>query len=205
MSTLSAPLRLMAYMAGFGGGRERGIAALEQAARDRSDVQADARIALAVIYNREQRYADAMRMLSDLQRDYPRNRLLWLSAGSTELRAGHAARALQILDEGYATFAGDPRPRMFGEEALWRYQRGAALVNLRRRDAAERELRAALALEARDWVRGRLRLELGKLADLAGNRPQAQDHYRAAAGFFQRDNDGVGLNEANRLLQNPYR
>jgi tetratricopeptide (TPR) repeat protein len=205
VSTLSAPLRLMAYMAGLGGGRERGMAMLEEAAAYPSDIRADARVALVIIYNREQRYADAMRVLEGLERDYPRNRLLWLSAGSTELRAGHAARAVQVLDEGYAKLSGDSRPRMFGEEALWRYERGAALVALRRVDAAERELRAGLGGDARDWVRGRLRLELGKLSDLAGNRPQARDHYRIAAGLFQRDNDIIGLAEANRFLEVPYR
>ena len=205
VSTLSAPLRVMAYVAGFGGGRERGIAMVEQAAGYPSDVQTDARFALVIIYNRERRYADAMGVIGELQREYPRNRLLWLAAGSTEFRAGHAARAVQTLDEGYAKLAADSRPRMFGEEALWRYERGAALVALRRPDAAERDLRAGLAGESRDWVRGRLNLELGKLADLAKDRRQAQDCYRVAAGLFQRDNDVIGLTEANRFLEAPYR
>ena len=72
----------------------------------------------------------------------------------------------------------DPRPRALGEEARWRYAYGAALVALKDVRAAERELRAALAGATRDWVRGRVHKELGKLADLAGDRPRALDEYR---------------------------
>lgn len=205
VSTLPAPLRLMAYIAGFGGGGERGLAMIEEAAGYPSDVQTDARFAQVILYNRGRRFGDAVRVLDLLRREYPRNRLLWLAAGSTEYRAGRAAAAVEALDAGLAMLAADSRPRMFGEEALWRYQRGAALVALRRNEAAERDLRAALGLEARDWVRGRLRLELGKLADLAGDRARARDSYREGAAFCRGDNDGWAASEAARLLDKPYR
>ena len=205
VSTLPAPMRLMAYVAGFGGGRERGIAMLEEAAEYPSDVQVDARFALAIIYNRERRYTDALRIIAGLQRQYPRNRLLWLAAGGTALRAGRAMEAVNALDQGFTKLADDRRPRMFGEEALWRYHRGAAFVALRRTDVADRELRTGLAGEARDWVRGRLHLELGKLADLAGDRSRASTEYRTAVNLFQRDNDNIGLLEATRYLKTAYR
>ena len=35
ISTLALPMRVMAYVVGFGGGRQRGIQMLEEAARDR--------------------------------------------------------------------------------------------------------------------------------------------------------------------------
>ena len=83
VSTLSAPLRLLAGLVGFGGGRERGLHLVEEAAAYSSDVQANARFTLIVIYNREQRYDDALRVIHELQQQYPRNRLLWLEEGST--------------------------------------------------------------------------------------------------------------------------
>ena len=55
VSTLAAPTRLMAYLAGFGGGRERGLALLEDAARYPSDAQTEAKLALLLLYNRERR------------------------------------------------------------------------------------------------------------------------------------------------------
>ena len=54
---------------------------------------------------------------------------------------------------------------------------------------AERELRAALAGATRDWLRGRVHKELGKLADLAGDRPRALDEYRLADRLCRQDHD----------------
>ena len=59
----------------------RGLRLVEEAAAYASDVQANARFTLIVIYNREQRYTDALRVIHELQLQYPRNRLLWLEAG----------------------------------------------------------------------------------------------------------------------------
>ena len=86
----------MARLAGFGGGRERGLRMVEEAASYPSDVQTNARFTLIVIYNREKRFDDALRVIAELQRQYPRNRLLWLEAGSTALRAGRPAAARAI-------------------------------------------------------------------------------------------------------------
>src|SRR4029079_4016539 len=88
VSSLSAPIRLLAGIAGFGGGREKGLHLIEAAAAYPSDTQTNARFTVIVIYNREERYDDALRVIRELQQAYPRNRLLWLEAGSTALRAG---------------------------------------------------------------------------------------------------------------------
>ncbi len=54
---------------------------------------------LIVIYNREARYDDALRVIGELQRRYPRNRLLWLEAASTALRASRPADARRAIEE----------------------------------------------------------------------------------------------------------
>ena len=82
VSSLSLPSRVVARMAGFAGGRDRGLRMVEEAAAYPSDVQTNARFTLIVIYNREARFDDALRVIAELQREYPRNRLLWLEAGS---------------------------------------------------------------------------------------------------------------------------
>ena len=76
VAALPAPMRLMAHLVGFGGGRERGLQLVEDAARYRSDVQANALFMLVLLYNREARYDDALRVIRDLQQHFPRNRLL---------------------------------------------------------------------------------------------------------------------------------
>ena len=170
VATLPLPLRLMAYLVGFGGGQEEGLRMIEEAAAYRSDAQTAARFALILLYNREERYADVRRVIRDLQREYPRNRLVWLEAGATALRADQPAAAEVTLNKGLVMLVRDPRPRMFGEETLWKYKRGAALVALGRPDEALADLHAALSADAHEWVRGRTVVELGKVADLAGDR-----------------------------------
>src|SRR5207247_1675961 len=168
------PLRWGAYVAGFGGGNERGLRLVEEASEYPSDSQTDARFALILMYNRERRYDDALKQLGVLRDRYPRNRLVWLETGSTNLRAGRAADAERVLTEGIARFGNDPRQRMFGEEALWYYKRGAARAALGRDGEAHHDLEHALAMEGRRWAHGRAHLELGKLALKSGNRPAAR-------------------------------
>lgn len=200
VAALSMPLRMIAYVAGFGGGKDKGIAQIEQAAAYGGDNQTEARFALILLYNREKRYDDALKVLATLRERYPRNRLVWLESGSTSLRAGRAAEAERFLSEGLARFADDRRPRMFGEDALWRYKRGAALAALGR-NGAESELTKALALEGRKWVHARTHLELGKLALKSGNRSAAAVELRAAIPLADGDNDPLTSDEAQRLLK----
>ena len=201
VSTLPLPMRWMAGLAGFGGGRDIGIRLVEEAARSLSDVRTNALFTLIVFYNREARYDDAMRVIGELQRMYPRNRLLWLESASTSLRAGRPAVALKAVEDGLAKCALDSRPRAFGEEARWRYYRGAALVGVRQVEAAERELRAVLAGESPEWLRGRAHKELGKAADLAGDRPRALGEYQLAVRFCRASHDPACVDEATALIR----
>jgi tetratricopeptide (TPR) repeat protein len=183
VSSLPAPLRLLAHLAGFGGDRERGLRLVEEAARYSSDTQPNALFTLILMYNREARYDDALRVIGELQRRFPRNRLLWLEAGNTALRAGRPADANAALEEGLARLSHDPRPRAFGEDARWRYAHGAALVGLGNSAAAE----------------------LGKLADLAGDRPRALDEYRLADRLCRQDRDGDCSDEVKKVMKAGYR
>jgi tetratricopeptide (TPR) repeat protein len=205
VSAMSLPIRMMAYVAGFGGGKERGLQLIEEAAAGGGEASPDAKFALVLLYNREGRYADASRVLSDLQRAYPRNRILWLEAGATALRAGRPADAEQLLTTGRKMLASDKRPRMFGEEALWLQKHGAALLALNRLAEAEPELRRVLTLEARRWVVGRAHAELGKLADLRNDRTLARSHFQQAVALAEQDNDTVGAAAAERWVRTPYR
>src|SRR5450759_728436 len=175
VSTLPMPVRWMAYIVGFGGGKEEGIKLIEQAAAHPSDIQTDARFALVLLYNREHRYADAVDVVRGLERSYPRNRLLVLEEASTLLRAGRPAEAEKALDEGIVRLRQDTRLRMPGEDGRWHYKRGMA------------------------------RLQLGKLADLRGDRAKARGEYRAALALIRTSPDREAEAEATRLLAQPYR
>jgi tetratricopeptide (TPR) repeat protein len=205
VSTLSLPMRMMAYVAGFGGGRDRGIQMLQRTAGVDAalgnDARTDAMFALVLVYNRERRYSDAVRMLQELRRLYPRNRLLLLEAGATELRAGHAQQADDLLSEGLKMLPRDQRARIPGEESLWRYKRGAARAALGRQDLALADLQSATTADSQLWVNGRARLELGRLALTRGDRPQAAANARQAETSCERGNDPVCVLDARALLR----
>lgn len=205
VSAMSFPVRMMAYVAGFGGDKDRGLRMIEEAAASGTEAAPDARFALVLLYNRERRYDDALRVLAELRREFPRNRILWLEAGATALRAGRAQQADDLLSEGLTRFGADTRPRMFGEEALWLHKRGAARVALDRIADATADLTRAASLEARKWVSGRTQAELGKLADLRQDRAAARAYFQRAVMLAQEDNDPTGAAAARRWIGTPYR
>jgi tetratricopeptide (TPR) repeat protein len=207
ISTLSLPMRMLAYVAGFGGGREKGIQILEQTAAAgsigprQSDARTDALFALVLVYNRERRFDAALRALQELRGSYPRNRLLLLEAGATALRAGRAERADALLTEGLAMLASERRPRIPGETSLWLYKRGKARAAMGRIEAALADLQTASGADAQAWVQGRARVELGQLALKRGDREAAAGQARQAETLCGTGNDPVCLQEARALLR----
>ncbi len=201
VSALSLPLRWVAYLSGFGGGREKGLALIEAAAEYPGDNQTDARLALVLLYSREGRHDAALAELVRLRAQYPRNRLLLLEIGATNLRLGRAADAERAITEGLAHFSAETGPRMFGEEALWYYKRGAARAALGRAADAVSDLRRSISSEGRGWVHGRAHLELGQLLLKAGNRDGANTELRQAIRLCDGDNDTPFANQARRLLE----
>jgi tetratricopeptide (TPR) repeat protein len=200
ISTLSVPMRMMAYVAGFGGGKERGIHMLEETAASNAESKTDALFALVLLYNREKRYDDALKVLQELRRLHPRNRLIVLESGSTALRAGRAAQAEAVLTEGVAMLAKSTGPKIPGEATLWHYKRGAARVALGRPDAGA-DLRIATGPEAQPWVQGRARIELARVALKQGNQSGAAAEATQAEALCRQDQDPPCVEEARKLLR----
>lgn len=198
VSTLSFPLRWMAYVVGFGGGKEKGLRLIEETAAAGGENRTDAEFALVLLYNREKRYNDAMRVLAGLRSRYPRNRLVLLEAGATATRANKPVEAEALLTEGLAMLAKDSRARIPGEEALWHYKRGAARVLLRKRDEALADLRLAQVPGAAGWVRGRAHLEMARLAQQQGDRDGARRAAAQAIAICTKSNDPICVEDAKR-------
>ncbi|HEY8535148.1 MAG TPA: hypothetical protein VIL25_01830 [Vicinamibacterales bacterium] len=205
VSTLAFPMRWMAYLVGFGRDETRGLALIEAAARHPNEAQDDARFALMLLYNREKRYDDALAVIDVLMKRFPRNRILLLEAGGTAIRARRFAEAERLLTEGIDRLPQDPRPRAYGEEALWFYKRGLARRALRQLDAADGDLARARRVEARPWVHARIELERGKIADLRGRRDVARSAYEAAIRLARKGNDPAARAEAERFHRTPFR
>ena len=199
VSTLSLPMRLMAYVAGFGGGKDLGLKMIEETASAGKENRTDAEFALVLLYNREKRWADALRVLDNLHKRYPRNRLVMLEAGATATRADRPADAEKLLTEGMAMLAADKRRRIPGEEQLWHYKRGAARVKLWHKDDALADLQAALAPGGAGWVVGRTHLELARLALQQRDRAGAQREAAEAVAVCTRSNDPICVEEAKAI------
>ena len=204
VSTLSLPVRMMAYVVGFGGGRERGIRMLQETAAYGGDSRTDAMFALVLVYNRERQYAEALEVLGRLREMYPRNRLVILEAGATALRGGRFGQAEALLTEGLSMFAKETRARMPGEEALWRYKRGAARAGLGQQEAAVADLRQASGSDAPAWIAGRAHAELARLSLARGDRAAAAEQAATAQTLCAKGNDPPCVEQARRLLRNTH-
>lgn len=203
VSAMAWPTRLVAYVVGFGGGKERGIGMIEAASQAR-DTRVEAIVALLLVYTREGRHLDALRVAGDLERECPRNRLFILEQGAAAIRAGRGSEAEAILTRGLARFDEDKRPKIPGERALWLYKRGMARVLQNRSADALVDLNTAAGAGALEWVRGRIRLEVGKIADLAGRRTDAVAEYRQARVLCERASDTACVFAAGRLIDRPF-
>jgi len=203
VAALSMPKRLLAYLAGFGGGKTRGLELVEGAVTD-PRTRTDARIGLALMYSREGRQADALTVLKQLLADHPRNRLLQLEIGSAAWRAGLSKEAESAFTAGLAWHDRDARPKVPGERAMWIYKRGMARVSLNHLDEATADLRLALDEEPVGWVRGRIYLELGKVADLRLQRSAALTAYLTATELCRTHRDPWCQEEAGRWRQKPF-
>jgi tetratricopeptide (TPR) repeat protein len=204
VATLSRVMRWIAYLAGFGGDKDRAYRLLEACTTAPNETAIEARFALIITYSRDGRHDDALRELRVLRGRYPRNRLLWLETGATLLRAARPAEALGWLDEGLAALASDHRPRSFGEDAWWHYKRGVALVRLGRVADAHRAAETASAAAAYTWVRGRILTLSGQIDDVSGRRDAALRAYRRAREIGRSTRDALGVQEAERGIDKPF-
>ena len=122
-----------------------------------------------------------------------------LEEGAAAIRAGQAGEADAVLTRGLEALKRDTRPKFPSEEAIWHYKRGLARLNLNQQPAAAADLQYALGAGPSEWIRGKIQLEMGKLADLAGRRTDAVNAYRTAARLCGASADPMCEKEANRL------
>src|SRR4030095_11562130 len=90
VGSLPLPIKLLAGIGGFRGSKKRGLTLLEEVARDGRWSKDDAKTLLMLLYTREKRYADVVKITRELGEKYPRNFLYRLfSAGGLGLLCAH--------------------------------------------------------------------------------------------------------------------
>ncbi len=202
ISTQPAVIRFFAFLAGFTGDKDKALALLEAASHDPMS-RVDAKTALVLIYSREGRHSEAMRLAGELAAELPRNRMFVFEEGAAAIRAGRPGEADAILTRGLAAFDKDTRTKLPGERALWLYKRGLARLNQNLPSDATTDLRQALTASPVAWVEGRIRVALGQLADLAGRRSDAVAEYTRAKAICA-NTDSACADDARRFLKQPF-
>ena len=178
VASMPRALRWMAYLMGFDGGKEEAIELVAEAAAHPGEIQAEARFALVLLYNRERQYARAPGVCWT-SFGGPSPATAW--SGSRPRPPGCATTGRRW--PGWRWRTGSRRCRATGGSvcsARMPYGTSSGARRGRRSGsptAARLDLARAAHAPAPSWVTGRAHLELGKLSDLAGDRGRARDHY----------------------------
>src|SRR5690349_10503372 len=150
VGSLPVVYRMVGFLAGIRGDKEKGIQTIQYVARNGRVNRLDAEIFLCALYRRENRPLEAVPLISDLIRRFPRNFLLRLELSQMYSVAGDGARALAALDElkrlktGRASgFDRLPWEKIFYQEGtiqFWYRDLDHALENLKRVTASSDEV-----------------------------------------------------------------
>lgn len=202
----SLPLhwKILGFLAGFRGDRERGLETLKTVAAKGKGNALDAQIFLAALYRRERRPAEAIPLLESLIAKLPRNHLLPLELAYMYGDLGHKAKWTAVLDRlEEQQRASAPGIRRVAPEKI-RYVRGNLLFWHNDLDRAIEELSAvtphADKLDLNTAVLASMRL--GQAYDLKGERKLAIAAYQRAVELAPESEAGK---ESRRYMSSRYR
>jgi Tetratricopeptide repeat len=197
-------LRMVGFLAGFHGDRNRGLLELQTVAQRGVLNKYDARILLAVIYRRERRPEDAIPLLQGLARIFPYNYLLQLEQVQMYSDAGNKTAALSILahveelraaqTEGYRDLPLEKIKYLRGNLLFWYGDVRPALEEMKAVTAKADSLDLSTAVLA--WLR------LGQLYDLCGQHGEAVSAYRET---MKTAPDSAAASEAKGYISSPYK
>jgi tetratricopeptide (TPR) repeat protein len=192
--------KMLGFLVGFRGDKEKGIRTLEEVAAHGTMNRVDAEVLLCAVYRRERQSKRAIPLLQDLIHRYPRNYLFRLELSQMHSDAGDKAGALEAL-AGLERLARRgtvelPLERIAyarGNIQFWYGDLEQALENIRRATAGAEDLDLNTGVLA--WLR------LGQIHDLRGEREEARRAYRRAIAFAP---DSDAAKESRRFLEKPY-
>ncbi|MGH9675410.1 MAG: tetratricopeptide repeat protein [Bryobacteraceae bacterium] len=196
--------KLLGFLAGYRGNKDEGIRTVRQVAAEGDLNRRDAAILLAIIYRRERRPREAVPLLEELIRVFPRNYLFRLELVQMYSDLIEKQKALDVLAElesrkrsGEAGYKRMPIEKVYfsrGTLQFWYRDFEAAVGNFRRVAARADDMDLNTALMT--WMR------LGQLHDLLGRRVEAQAAYRNAVALAPQSEVAK---ECRGYLRSPYR
>jgi tetratricopeptide (TPR) repeat protein len=209
------PVKLLAGATGYRGSKKRGLALLEQVAKEGRWAQDDAKTVLILLYTREKRFADALKFTRELSAKYPRNYLLRLetadalvSLAGVKRKENDLAGAVQAEKEAFATFDEMLRDRNVRDTAaraldLIHFKYGEALLIAGYHDRAAKEFLAATKVDRGEaGLITMAHLYAARSYDVAGKRDEALAQYKEV---LSRPNVYDAHDEAKRGLRHAYK
>jgi tetratricopeptide (TPR) repeat protein len=180
VGSLAWHIRVVGFLAGFTGDKERGIRTLEDVARRGKLNDVDAEVLLCAIYRRERSLKKAVPLLQSLILRFPRNFLFRFELSQMFADLGEKTSALRVLQEierlkvsgsaGYSRLPIEKIEFARGVVQFWYNDLDQAETNLRKVTAHAQDLDLNTGTTA--WLR------LGQTYDLTGQRALAVDAYR---------------------------
>ena len=215
VGSLPLPVKIIAGATGYRGSKKRGIAMLEQVAKEGRWSQDDAKTVLILLYSREKRFADVVKLTRELSAKYPRNYLLKLesadalvSLAGVKRKEKDLAGAVQSEKEAFAAFDELLRDRNVRDSAtraldLIHFKYGEALLIAGYNERAAKEFLAATKVDrAEAGLITMAHLYAARSYDVAGKRDEALAQYKEV---LARPNVYDAHEEAKRGLRQVYR
>ena len=191
VGSLPLPVKVIAGATGYRGSKKRGLAMLEQVAREGHWAQDDAKTVLVLLYTREKRFEDVLKLTRELSAKYPRNYLLRLETADALVSLAEVKRknkdipgAVQAEKEAFATFDELLRDRNVRDTAaraldLIHFKYGEVLLTAGYHDRAAKEFLAATKVDrAEAGLVTMAHLYAGRSYDEAGKREEALEQYK---------------------------
>jgi tetratricopeptide (TPR) repeat protein len=201
LGSLSFPVKVAASLIGVSGNRSKGIEYLYAAANGGGEASVDAKVALSLFLRREQRYKEAIALVTSLVQAYPRNFLVSLELANLENAAGHPQEAIaayrKLLASGHQGLYTNPRLEQaaFGLGEALRGQRDF-------KGAAEAYETVETYPKVDPELQEKAFLAAGEMYDVLQNREVALKKYQAVIAA---DGGSWRAGVARKRLKEPYK
>jgi tetratricopeptide (TPR) repeat protein len=215
VGSLPLGIKILAGATGYRGSKRRGLEMLEQVAKEGRWAQDDAKSVLILLYTREKRYDDVLKLTRELSAKYPRNYLLRLETADALVAIAGVKRknkdlmgAVQSEKEAFATFDELLRDRNVRDAAagaldLIHFKYGEVLLTAGYHERAAKEFLAATKVDrAEAGLVTMAHLYAARAYDVGGKRDNALAQYKTV---LARPNVYDAHDEAKRGLQKAYR
>jgi tetratricopeptide (TPR) repeat protein len=196
--------RMLGFLVGIHGDREKGIRTVQDVARNGKLDRIDAEIFLCALDRRENQPRQAIPLIEDLIRRFPRNFLLRLELSQMYSVAGDKTHALEAAEEvaqlktrhapGYDRVPWEKIYFQEGTIEFWYDDLDRALENMKKVAAASEEVDLNTGASAY--------LRMGQIYDMTRRRGEALEAYRKAIAYAPQ---AEAAQEARRYLSTPYR